>query len=180
MNSAINVVARPYAKAAFEYASAGKALAEWSGMLQMAAAIVSDQDMAELLTDPRVDKRHLADVVIAVSGTLLNQAGRNFICLLAENSRLAALPAITELYESMRSEAEHKITVRVVSAFPLEDTEKMQLSQVLEKRLSRHVLLQCSVNEHLLGGAVIYAGDKVIDGSIRGKLVKLAAALKHA
>ncbi|MGD2137984.1 MAG: F0F1 ATP synthase subunit delta [Gammaproteobacteria bacterium] len=172
-------IARPYAQAAFKYAAAQRALPEWSGMLSLLAAIAADPDMHRLLDSPHLTETQLADLFIGIGAERLNAPCGNFIRLLAENRRLGVLPEIAALYEIRRQEAEGTIKAELVSAFPASEAQQARVVESLRRRLGREVELSCSTDAALLGGAVIRAGDLVIDGSVRGKLERLGTTLDN-
>ena len=109
----------------------------------------------------------------------LDEAGKNLLSLLVENRRLNTAPAIAEQYEALRAAAENRVDVDVVSASELSQAQQDKLSAALAKRLGRDVRLSCSVDAELLGGAVLKAGDLVIDGSLKADLQRLASAVTH-
>ena len=170
-------IARPYAKAAFEYARAANALAAWSQGLKVAAEIVADPRVAELLNDPRWTTADLAGLFIDAAGPKLDAAMQNFVRVLAENHRLVLLPEIAAHYEAARAQVENTVDVEVVSAVALDAAQAEKLKQALNTRLRRQVRMQNSVDASLLGGAVIRAGDLVIDGSLKGRLDRLGTEL---
>jgi len=173
-------IARPYGRAAFEYAQARKGgLKKWSEMLSMATAVVQDPTMQAALDDPNRGSAEKAGLVLEVCGDSLTKAGGNFIKLLAENHRLDLLPEILEVYEELRAEAEKTVDAELISAFPVDDAQRDRIAQALASRLQREVNLSCSVDESLIGGAIIRAGDLIIDGSAQGALDKLATALRQ-
>ena len=170
-------IARPYAKAAFETAQAKQQLAAWSRMLAAAAAGVGEPAVQTLLGSPKLPKQQIAQIFIELVGQELGDSGANFIKLLAENRRLGLLPVIAQVFTQLRADAERTIEATVVSASPLGDEERTALARALKKRLNREVTLQCETDSRLIGGAVIRAGDLVIDGSVRSKLERLGLAL---
>jgi F-type H+-transporting ATPase subunit delta len=170
-------IARPYAKAAFEEASGKGALAAWAEALSTAATVVQDRRVAELLGNPAVSSGELAQLVIDVAGAELDEQGRNFVRTLADNRRLSCLPEISALFEQLKDEAEGIIDVTVSTAVPLESAERALLSAALERRLGRQIRLQCDTDPQLIGGAVVRAGDLVIDGSVRTRLDRIAYEL---
>ena len=170
-------IARPYAKAAFEYARDANAFAEWSLALKMATEIVADPRVAALTKSPRWTASDAAGLITDVAGDRLNDGMGNFVRVLAENHRLLLLPEIEAQYEVLRSEVENTIDVEVVSAVPLDDAQAGKLEQALSTRLKRRVHMHKSVDAALLGGAVVRAGDLVIDGSLKGRLERLATEL---
>jgi F-type H+-transporting ATPase subunit delta len=170
-------VARPYAKAAFEEAKAGKHLGPWSESLQMAATVVQDPRVQNLLGHPAVSTADLAKLVIDLAGPKLDEQGRNFVQTLAQNRRLAYLPEISTLFDELKDEAESVIDVTVTSAAPLDNSQREALSAALHRRLQRQIRLHCETDPSLIGGAVLRAGDLVIDGSVRSRLDRIAYEL---
>ena len=173
----ITTVARPYAKAAFEHAKAGGQLAGWSSMLALAAAVVSDAGFKQYIARPMLSAEQQAQALLTVCGDQLDADGCNFIVNLAAHKRLLALPAISERFEALRAEAEGAVDVDVTTAFALDDAQTAQLAAVLSQKLSRQINVTSAVDAALIGGAVIRAGDVVIDASVRGKLGQLRATL---
>ncbi|AYC34972.1 F0F1 ATP synthase subunit delta [Pseudomonas cavernae] len=174
----LTTLARPYAKAAFEHAQAHQQLANWSAMLGLAAAVSQDDTMQRVLTAPRLTSTEKATAFIEVCGDKFNAQACNFISVVSENDRLGLLPAIAELFEQYKAEQEKSVDVEVTSAFALSAEQQDKLAKVLSARLSREVRLHVVEDSALIGGVVVRAGDLVIDGSVRGKLAKLAEALK--
>ncbi len=170
-------IARPYAKAAFEYARDANALARWSQGLNVAAEIVEDPRIAALIHDPQFTPGDLASLISDVAGDKLDAGMRNLVRVLAENRRLQLLPEIAGHYEAERARVENTVDVEVISAVPLSAAQADNLSQALNTRLKRRVRMQNSVDATLLGGAVIRAGDLVIDGSLKGRLERLGTEL---
>jgi len=175
----LTTVARPYAQAIFKTASESGRLGEWSGMLQFAAAVAGDESVVDLIEGTRYSKDQLAQLFIDVCGEQLDQKGQNLIRILAENRRLTLLPEIAAVYEVYRAEAESTIDAEVISAYPVSDEQRDSIAEALAARLGRKVKLSTTTDKSLLGGAIIRAGDMVIDGSVRGKLGKLASAMSY-
>ena len=175
----LTTVARPYAQAVFERAQETGRFADWSAELQFAAAVAVDPQMADTIESTRLTKAELAELFISVCAERLNDDARNLVRLLAENRRLMLLPEIAAVYEVLRAAAERTIEAEMVSAFPLDDAQRGRIAEALKARLGRNVTLSATVDESLIGGAIIRAGDLVIDGSVRGKLGRLASALNH-
>jgi F-type H+-transporting ATPase subunit delta len=172
-----STIARPYAKAAFEEARDHGRLGPWSAGLRTAAAVVSDPRVEALLGNPRVTAEELASLVAGIAGATLDEEGRNFVRTLADNHRLAVLPQIAARFDELKAEAEGVIDVTVTSAAPLEEAQRGKLATALERRLKRSVRMHCETDPALIGGAVLRAGDMVIDGSLRAKLERIAFEL---
>jgi F-type H+-transporting ATPase subunit delta len=170
-------VARPYAKAAFEFAVESQALDSWHEMLVFAAQVVKNQDMRAFLSGSSSANK-MAEVFSQICGEQLNDKGLNLVKILAENGRLPVLPAVADLFAEMHAEYSKEISVDITSAVVLVAEQVNKLSAALEKRLERKVNLNCSVDASLVGGLIIKAGDVVIDSTIRGKLNRLADTLQ--
>lgn len=170
-------VARPYAEAAFEVAQGQGRLADWSGTLERAAQVAAHPDMLRLLDNPRVSREQVESVFLEACGDAVDAQAANLVRVLAENRRLALLPEVARLFEKARAEAERTVEAEVVSAQPLDDAARQHLAEALKKRLGREVTLRCEVDESLLGGAVVRAGDLVIDGSAATRLERLRGEL---
>jgi F-type H+-transporting ATPase subunit delta len=170
-------IARPYAKAAFAEARADSMLGAWSGALHTAAAVVEDPRMHSLLGDPHVTAAQLSQLVLDIAGAGLGDHGRNFVQLLAQAHRLNCLPEIAALFDAFKDDAEGIADVTVTSAEALDAKQQQSLSTALARRLKREVRLHCLTDPALLGGAVLRSGDLVIDGSVRGRLERIAQEL---
>jgi F-type H+-transporting ATPase subunit delta len=170
-------IARPYARAAFEEARRENRLGAWSDAIHGAAAVVTDPRVGNLLGNPRVTPGELAQLVIDIAGPQLGEHGANFVRTLAENRRLAYLPEIAALFDEMKDEAEKVIDVTVTSAAPLDEGQRRTLASALERKLKRTVRMQCHTDPALIGGAVLRAGDLVIDGSLRTQLNRITYEL---
>ena len=172
-------IARPYAQAAFKLAQQNQAIPVWSEMLGVAAVVAADTGMRKLLDNPRVTPTQLAELFVDICGDRLNDDGRNMLRLLAERRRLVLLPEIFGLYEQFKNEAEGAVQAQLISAFPATDAQKQTIAAALKQRFGRDVQMEYVTDPTLMGGAVVRAGDLVIDGSVRGKLTRLGTALNH-
>jgi F-type H+-transporting ATPase subunit delta len=175
----LNTIARPYAKAAFAQAQSVGTLADWSDLLAGAAAVGAHPEFLMLVGNPQVPQDDLAGLLHESTGEAAGDIGCSFLRLLAERRRLDALPGIRELFEALRAEAENRIDVELVSAAEMTDALQQRFAAALKKRLGREVVIHTRTDASLLGGAIVRAGDLVIDGSVKGRLDKLAAALGH-
>ena len=172
-------LARPYARAAFSLARDGGRFAEWSNALGFAARVAADPQVAALLGHPGLTTDDAIALLAPPSATIDGDAFARFVGLLLDNRRLPALPEIAGLFDELRFEAERVVKARVTSATPLPAGELDTLKAALRKRFGRDVEVETAVDESLIGGAVIDAGDVVIDGSLRGQLGRLQAALSN-
>ncbi len=178
-------LARPYANAIFQVALERKALSEWSLALGALASAVSDDAVSAILARPGLaDDRQVAlltDLAGAIApdaaATLSGSDGHNFLRLLAEFSRLDVLPEIAVLFDEHKDLEENSVDVDVTSATELDEPVRKAMTAALEQRLNRKVRLNLAVDEALIGGAILRAGDLVIDGSLKSRLGKLATSL---
>ncbi|HEU0277451.1 MAG TPA: F0F1 ATP synthase subunit delta [Rhodanobacteraceae bacterium] len=169
-------IARPYARAAFEIASATASQADWSRQLAFAAEVAVDPRVAALFGDPRVLPARLVSLFVRADEPG-DSAFARFLGVLADNGRLRELPEIAVLFEHFKREAEHVLKVKVRSAVPMDDAETARLTAALRRRFGCAIELERSVDPAVLGGAVIDAGETVIDGSLRSRLAQLETAL---
>jgi len=172
-------LARPYARAVFELAKSQGQFQDWSDKLALMAAVVSNDTMKSILDNPRLTRHDAGELVIRACGEDIGDSEKNLLHMLAENGRLGQLPMIAALYSRLRDEAEGTVEAEVISALPLSEAQKAAIASALKQRLGRDVQLNCSVNKDLVGGAVIRAGDLVIDGSAVEHLRQLSSALVH-
>ena len=173
----LSTLARPYAKAAFEFALAHNELGSWSKQLTTAANVAGSATLTKLLSSPALTAEQRAKTLLDVCGDALDDKARNFIRVLAENKRLELLADIQVQFEQLKANQEKSVDVDVVSAFALDSALTQKLAQALRGKLQREVTVNASVDSSLLGGVLVRAGDVVIDGSIRGRLEKLAQAM---
>lgn len=181
-----HTIARPYAEAAFDLAREAGTLDAWSKALNVASNVLADGEVARFLAKPSLTDAErlrfltgLIDAAGAGDNVLAGRAkeGRNFLKLLLEYGRIAVLPEIADHFDAKKAEVENTIDVTVRSATTLAEAQKKVIAEALGKRLGRNVRLETELDESLIGGAVIRAGDIVIDGSLRSRLKSLSNAL---
>jgi F-type H+-transporting ATPase subunit delta len=181
--SSLTTLARPYAKAAFALAQEGDAgtgaLARWHSMLSLASQIAANEQVAAVLDSPSVSTAQAVDLIAAAGGEHFDTRFKAFLGVLGANRRLSLLPEIAALYLKLKNQADQQLQVRVVSATALNDEQIKRMSEALAKRFNCSIELEREIDPGVLGGAVIYAGDQVIDGSLRGRLEKLSNALSR-
>ena len=180
-------IARPYARAAFQSAADAGGFARWSEILARASECIANDQVAALIGSPRVSNADRLQLFVDAIGVgaaggaaSSDAAAQNFLQLLTENRRLRLLPEIAAQFERMRAEAENTVDVTIVSAQPLTPEQSAKLSAALAKRLSAKIRLHTQVDPQLIGGAVVRAGDFVTDGSLRGRVERLAIDLTSA
>jgi F-type H+-transporting ATPase subunit delta len=173
----VNTVARPYTKAAFEYALDKGALDQWSDMLTTASAVAQDELMVRVLGNPALTSEQKAEALIFVCEDEIDEAGKNYVSLLAENQRLPLLSEISAQFEQLKANQQQSVEIDVTTAFDLDEQQQQKLAQALGTKLGREVNLSSTVDKSILGGVVIRTNDLVIDGSVRARLAKLAEAM---
>lgn len=179
-----NTIARPYAQAIFELAQESGRLGVWSDSLRLAGELTADGRVAEFLGNPALSDEQrlefLTGLFAEADCPLLggdDDKGSNLLKLLIENGRVGVLPEIAERFDALRAEVENTVDVVISSATELNTAQQQEIVAALTSRLGRAVRLQTEIDENLIGGAVIRAGDIVIDGSLRARLDGLTSAL---
>jgi len=179
-----NTVARPYAQAVFEIANESGNLEPWSESLAIAGQLLGDRPLIEYLGNPGFSDEQRLDFLSGLfqkAGAKLlaggDDKGTNFVKLLLENRRVAVLPEISEHFEAMKAKVENSVDAVVTSASQLSKKQVDEIAAALTGRLGCDVNVATEIDENLIGGAVIRAGDVVIDGSLRARLEGLATAL---
>ena len=170
-------IARPYAEAVFQRAVETDKLDLWSDMLGLLGAAVKDPALSGLIANPKLTTEQKTELMLEIGGGRLNDEGQNLVKLLVRNDRLAVVPEITELYETLKRENQGKLQVMVRSAYALDKAHEKELADALKEKLGREIEISAEKDPSLIGGVVIRAGDLVIDGSVRGQLHKLANEL---
>jgi len=173
-------LARPYANAVFDLARQAGELDRWSSMLALLAAAAAHPQLKTLLGSPGVPEEQKGQRLSGVCGDDITESARKFVQVLATNKRLPVLGEIHQQYEALRAQEQQTLDVEVTSAFELSALEAEKLKQALHARFNKDVSMTSRVDADLLGGAVIRAGDTVIDGSVRGKLRKLAESIQRS
>ncbi|MEQ8952945.1 MAG: F0F1 ATP synthase subunit delta [Porticoccaceae bacterium] len=172
-------LARPYARAAFEYADAAGSLEDWSKALQQLVQVVANEKVATALSDPLATTDQRARILIDLMGDELDSGMQNFVHNMADNKRVDLFGEISQLFDLMKANREQVLDVKLKTAFDLDDVQRDKLAGALSKHLNRKVALEVETDNSLIGGALIHAGDTLIDGSVKGRLGKLKDAIAH-
>ena len=175
--SDVTTAARPYANAVYDTAHENKTLSSWGDALANLANVISDSQISELLDNPELGKTQKGELVIQVLGNKLTEQQQNLVKLMAENGRLKLMPDVLEQFEVARAKAENKIEAEVISAFELSEQQTNELVNKLKNNLGCDITLTTTVDESLIGGVVIKAGDTIIDASMKSQLDSLALSL---
>lgn len=174
--SELSTVARPYAKAAFDFALEQGQLDKWQEMLQFSALVAENEQVSEYISSSLASGQ-IADTFCNICGEQLDQYGQNFIRIMAENKRLLVLPAVLSEFLALRAEHEAVKEVSVISAGELSQAQEDKILKAMEKRLGQKVRLTTLIDTSLIAGIIIKYDDVVIDGSSRGQLSRLNQAL---
>jgi F-type H+-transporting ATPase subunit delta len=170
-------LARPYAKAIFELARDAGEYAQWSDQLELLALISQDPAMIELIANPAVSEKQLAELIIDVAGEQLDEQGRNLVKILSHNDRVTVAADINQQFQVLRDNAEQVIEAQLITAAEVNETQKQAFESALSKRLGKQIKLEATIDESLIGGAVVRAGDWVVDGSVKAQLQDLVGAI---
>ena len=173
-------IARPYAEAVFKLAQQSGTLDQWSQVLSRIAAFAGHPDVVTLLGDPKLTDTQRVQLFFDVIGGDVTPEVRNFVQVLAENNRLVLLPEIQQRFEDYKNDVQGVVDAQIDSAFPLDDAQLRMLVSDLERRFKRRINPHVNVDSSLIGGVKVVVGDTVIDGSIRGRLAGMSAALLKA
>lgn len=176
--SKLVTVARPYAKAAFDFALEHEKVVHWQSMLEFSVEIIRNERIAEMLSGAFSPKK-ISETFITICGDNLDAFGQNLIRVMVENGRLVILPEVLEQFVLFRASQEGTVEVNVISAIPLKEKQLARISNAIEKRLLSKVKLNCKLDKSVLAGVVIRVGDMVIDGSVRARLERLADILHY-
>ena len=174
--SEFSTVARPYAKAAFDFALEQGQLDKWQEILQFSALVAENEQVADYVTSSLASGQ-IADFFCNICGDQLDQYGQNFIRVMAENKRLSVLPTVFNQFVELRAAHEAVKEVTVISASELSQAQIDKIASAMEKRLNQKVRLTTQIDDSLIAGIIIKYDDVVIDGSSRGQLSRLSQAL---
>lgn len=175
--SELATLARPYAAAVFKRAKETGAVDQWSETLDFLARLMDDATVKGAASNPKLGRQGFATLVIELCQPALGEEAKNLIRLLAENGKLSLMRSIAAQYEHYRAEEQGYLDAKVISAYPMDEAEQASVGETLHKLLGKKVRLDVAVDRSLIGGIVVRAGDKVIDGSVKGQLQRLAARL---
>lgn len=176
--SEIATLARPYAVAVFKRAKETSSTAHWSEMLSFLSAVINSAEIKALIGNPKFSKDKLARLILDIGKDKTDAEAANFIKLLTANNRLGLLPKIAQIFEELKAESEGYIDVSVQTAFAFSKEGEQKFTVALEKTLNKKVHMNVVVDQSLIGGVLVRAGDRVIDGSIRGQLQNLRKTLQ--
>jgi F-type H+-transporting ATPase subunit delta len=174
----LTTIARPYAEAAFSIARDSNTLPVWSQMLKLASAVVADPRIADALDNPKLDAPAKESLLLSVCGERLDAEGRSFVRVLVEADRIALMPTIQTLFETLKDDADGVAKATIETAFPLEGGELADLTAALERRFGKKIEAVVVVKPELIGGARVTVGDNVIDATVAEQLRAMTVQLR--
>lgn len=175
----LSTLARPYAEALFDLAKETQAFETWSQSLAFLTALVQEPHMERIIANPRIDKATLTRLLLDICEEHTTPEVNNLIKLLVENHRLPVIPHIATQFEELKTQHQGQVKVQIISSYPVNAQQQKEVETVLEKRLGKAVDINIILDETLVGGWIIRAGDEVVDLSIKGRLEQLATELRH-
>ena len=173
----LRTLARPYAKAAFQAASETSSVQLWADQLTLLGSISAQAKVADAISSSTIDAATQVSTLTNLAGDDLGVAVNNFLHVLASNKRLLLLPSIADLFAELKADLERSVEVNISTAFALDSAVETKLTEALKNKLQRDIRVNTNIDKSLLGGVVVRAGDIVIDGSIKGRIAKLAEAM---
>jgi F-type H+-transporting ATPase subunit delta len=175
--SELTTLARPYAVAAYERAKETGTADRWAEELAFLAAVMNDERIAQAAGNPKAKREDFTAAFLNLCQSQLDGEAENFVRLLIRNHRLGLVKQISELFAQYKADDEGYVDVDITSAFPLQKSEETKLAKVLDRFLNKKARLRVTVDNSLIGGVYIRAGDRVIDASVRGQIERLAKRL---
>lgn len=172
-------IARPYAEALFK-ASAGSDASAWAEQLTALGEVVADADLRRFADHPKASSKLVSNViadVLARNGVTLLPALQNFMHVLLENGRLAALPEVVAQFKALASARSGVAEATIYSAFPIEGQALADLAATLEQRFGRKLNAKVEIQTELIGGIRAVVGDEVLDTSVKARLEQMRVAL---
>lgn len=179
MKSDLTAVAEHYAQAVFELAEKdGKVERVLNDISLINLTLSSDPEASRLLRHPGVPatEKKAAFAEVVKTKKLDDLVGR-LIDMLCDRRRLEILPALEKAYKDLLRERKGIVVGTIVSAEPLDDTQRAHLETRLRQKLGKQLELQMEVDESLIGGFMLKIGDQVIDGSLKGRLQAVERSL---
>jgi F-type H+-transporting ATPase subunit delta len=176
--SELATLARPYAAAVFKAAKDTESTVKWSESLAFMTAVLGDKNISVIIDNPKISNDRLLSLMLDICQGQLDPEGENFLRLLVQNNRLSLIPYIQKIFEEYKAADEGYVEVDVFTAFAFSEEENLKFASALEKKLGKKIHMNVTVDKSLIGGVLARAGDRVIDGSIRGRLQHMQKALQ--
>lgn len=168
-------LARPYARAAFSCAVDAGLEEDWAQALTQLAAAAGF--VTQRLNSPMPAAAKI-ELLLALAELKPDERLSNLLTLLADKRRLTLLPDIARLFRRLLERRREAVEVEIVVARDTDAEALDKIGAALEKKLRRRLEVRSRIDEALIGGAVVRVGDAITDGSLRGRLRGLAAAVR--
>lgn len=165
--------AQVYAQAVFD-----KAMASWLDPLKAVAASLAKSGLTQELDNAGIAFSKKQEMLRSVLPPDAAAEVQNFLFLLASKNEMHLLPEIISQFDLYAQRSASITVTKITSAVPLTESEKQTLETKLRKQFGLDAAFEYVVDPAILGGVVVRAGDKVIDGSVSGKLAALKEKLK--
>lgn len=180
-SSPVSGVAERYASALFELSRDESAIERVEGDLQNVLAMLdASADLRRMVESPvfSAEEQEKAIGAVAESAGIKGLAG-NFLRLIARNRRLFALPGMIRVFRELAAKNRGQVTAEVTSAHALSTEQVEALKAVLKAKVGKDVTLNARVNPALLGGLMVKVGSRMIDSSLRTRLMNVKTQLKE-
>jgi F-type H+-transporting ATPase subunit delta len=177
----LSTIARPYAEALFAAASGDRSapgvLDQWLGIVAEMAAVAGNDDVQQVVNDPNLGTAQVFDLVRGLIKSTLPLPVENFLKLVVDNGRLAALPEVARQFRAMKNAAEGQADCLIESALPLSDAQVQELLWGLSRKMGLKLIPEVKVDPELIGGVRVSVGDRVLDDTIKARLAQMHSAL---
>lgn len=170
--------ARRYAEAAFQIADQDGTLEAWLKDLELAAALLGPPDVLRLLANPAVPIPVRADAVAQALGKRVSEKARNLVMLLMRRGRVDLVGGVAAAYRALYEQRNGIVRATVISAAALDKAEQAAIQQRLGQMVGGTLEIEQQVDPSILGGVIVRLGDRMIDGSVRGRLERLRSRLE--
>lgn len=173
-------LARPYVKAIFALALQQNKLQEWEDLLNFLSRMAKQGIAKNIWQNPKMSYAQKIEILNSFfknPEAPMQKEVNNFLRLLVGKRKLFILPQIAILFKEYRNEYEKIMPAKVASAFALDENQLQRIEDLLEKKFNNKIVLDSSIDTELIGGAVVYIKDYVIDGTIKGQLLRLSEYL---
>jgi F-type H+-transporting ATPase subunit delta len=176
------LIAARYASALFELADEKRALDQVAADLETLKRLLADNaDLRNAMRNPVFDSADVGRAIAEVAtASKLSPIVISLLGVLARNRRLFLIDAIASAFLAELARRRGEMTVDVTSAQELTSDQAKRLTEKLNATLAARVRINASVDPCLLGGLVVKIGSKLIDSSIRTKLIGLERIMKGA
>jgi F-type H+-transporting ATPase subunit delta len=168
--------ARRYARALFELAQEEGQVEEWGRRLAGVADLLSNPQVAAVLTNPTIDVRRRMELISAAPHEL-DRESTNLARLLIESNRVAEVRGVAEEFEALADEAAGRVRATVTTAVDLAPEQRDRLASRLSEQMGKEVHLEVVVDKRVLGGLKLQYGDRLIDATLATKLQQLRRRL---